>query len=79
MHKRDVLWGQTLISALVISSAGQGGVSGVIAHREGAGWSQQMPDPIAAGTGDLVVPWVTVGPLWRSSHPATLAWGGEHS
>lgn len=34
MHKRDVLWGQILISALVISSAGQGRIGGVIAHRD---------------------------------------------
>lgn len=49
--------------SLVISSAGQGRVSRVIAHREGTDWSQQMPAPIAASTGDLVVPWVMIGSL----------------
>lgn len=61
MHKRDVLWGQILISALVISSAGQGRIGGVIAHRDRL--ESTMPDPRAASTGDVVMPWVIIGPL----------------
>lgn len=40
VDKRDGPWGQALISALVISSAGHDWVSRVIAQREGTGRSQ---------------------------------------
>lgn len=72
MHRRDSPSGQTLISAHVISSAGQGRVSGVITQREGMGQSQHMPGPVAANTGDLVMPWVCRG-------HATVIWGHRHS